>query len=380
MTEFDPTLYGMAAEYDEQGNYKYPEGFDPETNEWLDGLRDAAGGLGEAVRRGPRPLGGAPRPRSRRPPRPTRRPPSAAGTATSYSSDSSRRHRLGSAERPGRRGHPRVRRGPRRTAREAHRQLTRSRPAAYPGSSHGPVLARSAQHPDRPGPHPSRAGRAGRPPLRPALGPSHRRVATNRRSTSGQTAIPWPLDGDPRPTGDRRGSTGVMAGRRVRPQGSGGRAGGPAGTGPAGRAEDVALPGRRSGGAVPSVQPHPGVEDRVEEVDDDVRDDDGGRGEQDDPDDDRKVLLVDRVDGGLAEPGRLKTCSVTTAPPSRVADVDAELGDHRGQRAAQGVPEDDPPLAGCPWSGRCGRSPHRGRRASSPGSAACTSRPTPGQG
>jgi len=35
--EFDPTLYGMAAEYDEQGNYKYPEGFDSETNEWLEG-------------------------------------------------------------------------------------------------------------------------------------------------------------------------------------------------------------------------------------------------------------------------------------------------------------------------------------------------------
>ncbi len=36
--EFDPTLYGMAAEYDEQGNYKYPDGFDPETNEWLEGF------------------------------------------------------------------------------------------------------------------------------------------------------------------------------------------------------------------------------------------------------------------------------------------------------------------------------------------------------
>ncbi len=35
--EFDPALYGMAAEYDEAGNYKYPEGFDPETQEWLDG-------------------------------------------------------------------------------------------------------------------------------------------------------------------------------------------------------------------------------------------------------------------------------------------------------------------------------------------------------
>ncbi|WP_153394763.1 30S ribosomal protein S1 [Ornithinicoccus halotolerans] len=38
--EFDPTLYGMAAEYDEQGNYKYPEGFDPETNEWLEGYEE----------------------------------------------------------------------------------------------------------------------------------------------------------------------------------------------------------------------------------------------------------------------------------------------------------------------------------------------------
>ncbi len=36
-SDFDPSLYGMAAEYDEQGNYKYPEGFDPETNDWLEG-------------------------------------------------------------------------------------------------------------------------------------------------------------------------------------------------------------------------------------------------------------------------------------------------------------------------------------------------------
>ena len=36
--EFDPTLYGMAATYDEQGNYVYPDGFDPETGEWLEGF------------------------------------------------------------------------------------------------------------------------------------------------------------------------------------------------------------------------------------------------------------------------------------------------------------------------------------------------------
>jgi small subunit ribosomal protein S1 len=37
-TEFDPTRYGMAAEYDDQGNYIYPEGFDVETGEWKEGF------------------------------------------------------------------------------------------------------------------------------------------------------------------------------------------------------------------------------------------------------------------------------------------------------------------------------------------------------
>jgi len=35
--EFDPAQYGMDAQYDEQGNYIYPEGFDPESGEWLPG-------------------------------------------------------------------------------------------------------------------------------------------------------------------------------------------------------------------------------------------------------------------------------------------------------------------------------------------------------
>jgi len=35
--EFDPTLYGMAATYDDSGNYVYPDGFDPETGDWLPG-------------------------------------------------------------------------------------------------------------------------------------------------------------------------------------------------------------------------------------------------------------------------------------------------------------------------------------------------------
>src|SRR5260370_4328706 len=36
--DFDPTLYGMPATYDEQGNYVYPDGFDSETGEWLEGF------------------------------------------------------------------------------------------------------------------------------------------------------------------------------------------------------------------------------------------------------------------------------------------------------------------------------------------------------
>jgi small subunit ribosomal protein S1 len=35
---FDPTQYGMAAQYDAEGNYIYPEGFDPETNDWMPGF------------------------------------------------------------------------------------------------------------------------------------------------------------------------------------------------------------------------------------------------------------------------------------------------------------------------------------------------------
>ncbi|HEY2042783.1 MAG TPA: 30S ribosomal protein S1 [Jatrophihabitans sp.] len=34
---FDPSQYGMEAQYDDKGEYIYPEGFDPETQEWLEG-------------------------------------------------------------------------------------------------------------------------------------------------------------------------------------------------------------------------------------------------------------------------------------------------------------------------------------------------------
>jgi small subunit ribosomal protein S1 len=39
--DFNPALYGMYAEYDEKGEYKYPEGFDPATSEWQPGHEEA---------------------------------------------------------------------------------------------------------------------------------------------------------------------------------------------------------------------------------------------------------------------------------------------------------------------------------------------------
>ena len=58
--QFDPAAYGMAASYDAEGNYLYPEGFDPDTGEWREGFDAPARGVGEAVRRGAGPLRGAP--------------------------------------------------------------------------------------------------------------------------------------------------------------------------------------------------------------------------------------------------------------------------------------------------------------------------------
>jgi small subunit ribosomal protein S1 len=39
-SEFDPALYGMPTEYDAKGNYAYPEGFNIDTGEWLEGFDD----------------------------------------------------------------------------------------------------------------------------------------------------------------------------------------------------------------------------------------------------------------------------------------------------------------------------------------------------
>ena len=39
--DFNPALYGMAADYDDKGAYKYPDGFDSATSEWKPGFEEA---------------------------------------------------------------------------------------------------------------------------------------------------------------------------------------------------------------------------------------------------------------------------------------------------------------------------------------------------
>ena len=55
---FDPTLYGMAATYDTEGNYILPGGLRPGDGRVARGVRQAARDLGEPVRRGASALGG----------------------------------------------------------------------------------------------------------------------------------------------------------------------------------------------------------------------------------------------------------------------------------------------------------------------------------
>ena len=119
--EFDPSKYGMADSYDEQGNYIFPEGFDPETNEWLEGF-DKQREEWEAAT--PRPsVATRCTPRRWRRWRPTRPPRPRTAAAHDYSSE----WRCGESDpparpRPGRRRIACQRRPARRAAREAVRQ------------------------------------------------------------------------------------------------------------------------------------------------------------------------------------------------------------------------------------------------------------------
>ena len=141
--DFDPTLYGMAATYDEQGNYNYPEGFDPRrASGSRASTRSARSGSGSTPRPGP----AARRTRSRSPrrARPTPR--------RERSRRRSRARSTAGSPEPEAAGHPGLRRGARRAAREAVRRpvLTAVVPvfadvASCPGTARGARHVRSGQ-------------------------------------------------------------------------------------------------------------------------------------------------------------------------------------------------------------------------------------------
>src|SRR3954453_23985312 len=66
-----------------------------------------------------------------------------------------------------------------------------------------------------------------------------------------------------------------------------------------------------------SVITDPRVEDGVEHVDDQVEEDEEEHEEGHDADDDGALLASDRLEDGPSQAGRLKTVSVTIAPPSK---------------------------------------------------------------
>ena len=122
---FDPTLYGMSASYDESGNYQYPDGFDPETNEWLPGHEEQQAEW-ERQYAEARVRYEAHMKQVVEAAKAEAEAGTESGTASSYSSEAPAPtegddvHR----RRQCRWGHAGLRRGARRAAREAHRRLT----------------------------------------------------------------------------------------------------------------------------------------------------------------------------------------------------------------------------------------------------------------
>src|SRR5258708_5959234 len=94
---------------------------------------------------------------------------------------------------------------------------------------------------------------------------------------------------------------------------------------------DPELNPRRTYGAAHLVQADPGVEDGVQDVDEHVRDDDPGRCHDHDADDHRQVLLVDRLDRRVAEPGQAEDRLRDDRAADQDAHVEAELGNHPRQ-------------------------------------------------
>src|ERR1035437_446333 len=112
------------------------------------------------------------------------------------------------------------------------------------------------------------------------------------------------------------------------------------------------------------------VQQGVDGVDRDVGDDDEPGGEDHHPLDHWQVLVGDALHHRATESGQAEHALGDDGATEDGGDVDAELGDDRGRRAAGPGP---PPAARSnPWRGRCGCSPRRGSRAASCASSGST--------
>src|SRR4051794_5584399 len=87
------------------------------------------------------------------------------------------------------------------------------------------------------------------------------------------------------------------------------------------------------------------VDERVEDVDDQVRDDDEERPEEHRSLDHREVAVLDRVEGKPADPGDVEDALGEDRAAEQHADVDARGGDERSDCAAHAVAQDDTALA-----------------------------------
>ncbi|MBO0770915.1 MAG: EamA family transporter [Actinobacteria bacterium] len=91
------------------------------------------------------------------------------------------------------------------------------------------------------------------------------------------------------------------------------------------------------------VHPDPGVEHRVQQVHHDVGDDNEERGQQHDADDHRQVLRGDGLHGQRPQARQAEDVLGDHHAAEDDPQVDAGLGDDRGQRAAQRVYDQYPP-------------------------------------
>lgn len=100
------------------------------------------------------------------------------------------------------------------------------------------------------------------------------------------------------------------------------------------------------------MQARPRIEERIEQVDEEIRRDHAERSHDDHANDHRKILVGDRLHRGIAEAGQSEDVLGDDGAAEQPADVDAELRDDRSQRGTERVSKDDDEVAMTPSANR----------------------------